>query len=222
MSLQNMALKEECQAKTDCPDNRDGIARESAPPDAAGASPAASPSPRRDDDLFSRVPAALLRSRPDGVSDGAMLLLLVLLSWRAIWTGSKQDRRQTRLYWSAPQWAVEIGVSERQIRRWLAELDAAALIVPDARQCGIATTWVVPERGPLWLGSRVDIPLGVIRQLADAPDLAMTWAVLASYRDQHGIAYPGQLCLCGDLGRFSTCDRRGPHPASRGPGAVGS
>lgn len=77
---------------------------------------------------FARVPVALLRQRPADVGDGAMRYLLALLVDRAIRTRRGADPRETRLYRSAGEWARELQVQPRQIRRWRAELRVAGLI----------------------------------------------------------------------------------------------
>ena len=214
MSLQNTQPDESGQV-ADCLDNQAGIGRESGPSDAdrdSTSAPTASPTPRRnDDDLYARVPVALLRSRPTGVGDGAMMMLLMWLCWRARWTGRVQNRRDTPVRLPASHWAAEIGVSRRQAKRWVTELREAGLIVRSTAPTGMATSWMIPETGPPWEGPRVDVPLALIHRLARRPELVATWALLRSYvSEQTGTAWPGQERLRRDLGvahRTTVSDR---------------
>ena len=214
MSLQYAPLGAPGQAQSDCHNNQIGIGQEARPPAAqidTAPSRRSSSSLRDGDDLYALIPAALLRSRPPGMTDGALMLLVVWLAWRARWTAHDEDRRHTPVRPPAAHWATELNVSRRHAKRWIRELRATGLVVATQTSPGTGSDWIIPETGSCWSGPRVAVPLALVHRLASAPSLVVTWAVLRSYVSQQtGTAWPSQERLCQDMGvshRTTVADR---------------
>ncbi len=151
---------------------------------------------------FAMVPRSILRCG-DRLTDGAVMHVSTIFGFLPFHSDPEAEAEDRQFRTPRGGWSLAMRHTERAVRRWRNELKRKGYIIEGDR-----FAWMIGPQAPCEGSPRVRLPLLLDRGLT--PDLWRTWAVLYSYRDKDGNAYPALATLAEDMGlsrRTTVTDR---------------